>query len=464
MRHRDTRKCEALFTVRLHAKGTCWGLAMTLSTIGAVPSLAQISTPIIPPIGAPWNAQQVFETPEFPQASDFRDPDETAPEDMPVKTRQHPGYEPVGIRSGSWMFNPSVTFGTIYDSNVFASNTNPRGDTFAQARASLAGRSLWERHALSFQADVRTDQYLNYPGLNQTDASIKARGRYDIRHDIAVLTNFQAAYLHEGVGSLSSPTGAVQPTPYNYLTGDITYRQEFNRWIVSLGGRIDSYDFGTTRAQNGTIIRQDSRDGQVYTAHGRVDYLLSPKLAIFSATEVNTRDIRGVPGQTLDSHGYRALAGVHLEVSRLVNAEIAAGYGQQTFDDPLISTIAGPTYRATIVWRPTRRIDVTFKAEQIVTQATDTDSSGVKADAAQLGIDYELLRNTFVSVAGVYEHDTFVGQNRRDNVYGSLAELKYLLNRFSSISLQHRYIRRGSSVPTSNYDKHEVGIRVTAQF
>ena len=49
--------------------------------------------------------------------------EEIPPEDMPVKTRQQPGYEPVGIRAGSWMFNPSLIAGSFYDSNVFSSNT-----------------------------------------------------------------------------------------------------------------------------------------------------------------------------------------------------------------------------------------------------------------------------------------------------------------------------------------------------
>src|ERR1700761_3711205 len=49
-------------------------------------------------VAPPWNALQVFETSPLP---DFRDPDRgdpVPPEDTPVRTRQQPGYEPVGIR------------------------------------------------------------------------------------------------------------------------------------------------------------------------------------------------------------------------------------------------------------------------------------------------------------------------------------------------------------------------------
>ena len=63
-----------------------------------------------------------------------------------------------------------------------------------------------------------------------------------------------------------------------------------------------------------------------------------------------------------------------------------------------------------------------------------------------------------------YENDKFFGRLRDDNVYSTLFELKYLLNRYLSVSLHHNYINRNSSVPLSSYDKHEVGLNVTATF
>ena len=82
-----------------------------------------------------------------------------------------------------------------------------------------------------------SDFYRNNPGLDQTNASIRERGRIDVRHDIAILTNFIAASLNEGVGILSSPAAAVKPTPYTLVSGDVSYWQQFNRLIASFGTR-----------------------------------------------------------------------------------------------------------------------------------------------------------------------------------------------------------------------------------
>ncbi len=81
-----------------------------------------------------------------------------------------------------------------------------------------------------------------------------------------------------------------------------------------------------------------------------------------------------------------------------------------------------------------------------------------------LGVDYELRRNVVLSTVGGYENDKFVGQDRQDQVFSATTSLQYLLNRFSSVSLQYKYVNRASNVPTAVYDKHEIGLDVTAHF
>jgi hypothetical protein len=445
--------------------------AVLLLGVGAVtgvmrptPADAQVVLPVVPFTEAPWNAQEVFEPVPFAQRWARTIGEPIAPEDMPVKTRQHPGYEPIGVRAGAWMIHPSLTVGGEYDSNVFASPNNRQGDYSVRVQPSLRAATLWERHAFSFQGDVRTTRYRANPSLDTTDASLRGRARIDLTHASAILASFRVAHLNEAVGNISSPTGAVEPTPYDLYSGDITYRHEFNRVAASVGVRFDSYDFGTTRRQDGAVINQDSRDGRIYTGHGRLDYALTPKLGLFAAAEVNRRDLRGSPGRPLDSDGYRALGGLNVEFSRLIWGEFGFGYARQSFASPAIGAIEGPSYRALLTWSPLRTVDVTLKAEQVVTQASETDASGIKADAVQLGVDYEFRRNVVLSVAGTYEKDRFFGQPRRDTVYATTAELKYLLNRIGSISLRHRYLERDSNVPQASYSKHEVGIHVTAQY
>jgi hypothetical protein len=436
---------------------------MALAASGA-PSHAQVIPTTGEVLMPPWNAQDVFKPTPLPVLSDPDTREPVDPEDTPVKNRYRPEYQPRGIRSGAWLFNPTLSAGTFYDSNVFSSDVNRQGDLAAVLGAGLRVHSLWERHGIDVQALTQSTLYKAHSGLNQTDATLKGTGRFDIDHATMLLGSFKAASLHEGVGTLSSPLGAVEPTPYSLFSGDLTLRREFGRVTASAGVSADSYNFGSTRAQDGSIIDQSARDGQVYTAHGRIDYAFSPKMALFTAVEGNARRLRGTADRALSSNGYRALAGVDFELTRLIKAEVAGGYMDQRFDADSIGTIAGPAYRARLTWSPSRQLDVHFNAEQVVSEASDTSATGILANAWQLGFDYELRPNIVLSSAGTYEQDSFKGQDRADNVYAVDTRLKYLLNNVNSISLWYRYMQRDSSVPDFSFSKHQVGIDAAARF
>lgn len=413
---------------------------------------------------SPWNALRVFEPSSLPDRTDPTSPEEIPPEDMPVKKRQQPGYEPIGIRAGSWMFNPTFTAAAFYDSNVFSSNTTQRSDIAAVVQPSLRARSLWAQHGVDVKLDAQSTAYSQNSSLNQNNASLKANGWLDIAYDTMLLTNLQVAHLNEGVGTLGSPSNAISPIPYDLVSGDVTLRKQFNRLTTSIGMRADAYDFGSTRAQDGSVINQDARDGQLYSLHSRIDYAISATLGVFAGVEGNQRNIRGTPGHTLDSQGYRTLTGVTVGLGNLVTGEFGVGYVEQRFVDPTIGTVEGPSYRARLTWRPTRLLDVHFNAEQLVTQTSDTSPTGVLANAVQIGADYELRRNVILSVAGGYETDRFFGQLRKDNVLTSDTRVKYLVNRFAAVSAYYRYTKRDSDIPVFTFDKHLVGINVTAQF
>lgn len=456
-RRRAPRACRQL-------GGLWWPLATTIVVSLSSNADAQVIPNNSDLTPAPWNAIRVFERAPLPKLDDPETVETPEPEDLPVKTRQHPGYEPPGIRYGSWMFNPSAMAGSFYDSNVFSSNTNRRSDVVATTGAALHARTMWNQHGLDIKAGVQSNFYNENSSLNQTDYGIRGNGWIDVTRDLAILTDFQVARLNEGVGSLSSPANAIAPTPYDLFSGNLAVRKQFNRLAVSLGGGVESYNFGLTRAQNGTVIQQDARDGQIYTARGRTDYAFSNSLGWFTSAEYNTRDLRGTPTQSLNSHGYRVLTGLNVAFTNVISGEFGAGYVRQSFDTAAIGTIDGPSFRALVTWRPTRVFDVYVKAEQIVTQTSDTSVTGVIASAVQAGIDYELRRNVVLSVAATYENDKFHGQARTDKIRAVESRIKYLPNRFGNISLFHRYSQRDSSIPIFSYDKHQVGLNVTAQF
>ncbi|MGH9811198.1 MAG: outer membrane beta-barrel protein, partial [Terriglobia bacterium] len=242
-----------------------WAFAtVALTALVARANAQVIATPrelVMPP----WNDLQVLEPTPLPNLSDPDRPPKVAPEDVPVAQRMHPEYQAPGIRSGAWLFSPTLTAGTFYDSNVFSSESNRQSDIAGLLGVDLRGHNSSEKDALAFRLNAQQTTYLRHSGLNETDASFKGTGRFELHHDFELLTALEAAYLHEGVGTLSSPTGAVEPTPYSLFSGDVTLRRQSGRTTTAFGVRADSYNFGSPHAADGSIINQDARDGQVYT-------------------------------------------------------------------------------------------------------------------------------------------------------------------------------------------------------
>jgi len=125
------------------------------------PAQAQVVPIEVLPAAPPWNAQQLFDPSLLP---DLTSPDlrpVIAPEDLPVRQRVQPGYAPVGIRAGSWMFNPLITGGALFDSNVFSAPSGAQSDLAAMAQATVRAHTLWAQHGLDLQAGVQSFAYKN---------------------------------------------------------------------------------------------------------------------------------------------------------------------------------------------------------------------------------------------------------------------------------------------------------------
>src|SRR5215475_10063882 len=151
-RRRDASPCDArLFFEQRSARATRAHRA--IAALAAVATAFMFATRVnaqaiqtpSDPTAAPWNVQRIFDPTPLPMLTDADSREELAPEDTPVKTRQQPGYEPIGIRAGSWLFSPSLITGGFYDSNVFSTNTQQRSDIAAVFEPSLRARTMTDR-------------------------------------------------------------------------------------------------------------------------------------------------------------------------------------------------------------------------------------------------------------------------------------------------------------------------------
>ena len=114
-----------------------------------------------------------------------------------VLGRPRPDYDPVGQRVGGFIVYPDLDVQETYDSNVFATQTNQKGDLFTSMVPSVDVRSDWNVHALNFHADSSVNKYISYDRADYTDYTAGTDGRLDIYHDARMYDGLAFLLRHE---------------------------------------------------------------------------------------------------------------------------------------------------------------------------------------------------------------------------------------------------------------------------
>ncbi|MGH6905908.1 MAG: outer membrane beta-barrel protein, partial [Geminicoccaceae bacterium] len=68
---------------------------------------------------------------------------------VPVTARPRPDFDPLGIRAGGFLIYPSLTVGSSYDTNVFATKDDTKDDFIFNFLPGFLVRSNFPRHAIT---------------------------------------------------------------------------------------------------------------------------------------------------------------------------------------------------------------------------------------------------------------------------------------------------------------------------
>jgi hypothetical protein len=381
---------------------------------------------------------------------------------VPVKQRRHGDYAPVGIRSGGLMFYPSVTVGVQYDSNVFAS-VEPIDDWALVTKPELS--IVADRGDATYELELgaKNHTYQSEDSENRTDAHARFKGSRQVTNDLKWDLSFEAARRHEIRGDSFSLTSAAEPIPYNDLRAETAVTKTFNRFGVTVGGRVRNLSYEDVPAIGGGTIDQSFRDGTIFTATLKPFYEFSPGYRAYARIDLSKRDYAGEAVQDRDSQGWDARGGLEFRLTSMLLGTVEAGYMMQDYDNPLIPNAEGVSAGSRLTWLMTPLMTVTLFAERAVAEMASPDQEGRLDFTAGAQLDYEILRNLILSLEGVYKNEDFTGTPRTDEVVKLSAKLDYLLTRRLNFGLAYSYIDRSSENPLYDFEKHVVTFNVTAQ-
>ena len=130
-----------------------------------------------------------------------------------VTGRSRPETDAIGVRYGSFLIYPSVTLGSEYNSNIFATDGNEDDDVILTISPEIAVQSDWGQHALGFQGSATIFRYADNTSEDVEDYSFATNGRVDILRDTFVSAGFGIQRDHEERGDRTRHEASQPPRP-----------------------------------------------------------------------------------------------------------------------------------------------------------------------------------------------------------------------------------------------------------
>jgi len=375
--------------------------------------------------------------------------------------RPRPDYDPLGIRVGSFLVFPSVAASATYDSNVFATSSGAQSDVFFSERPSLSIKSDWNQNAVSLNLGGDFRQYTKLTSENVNNGSAELVGRYDISVGEYFLVDALYELTHEDRTSPDAVFGK-NPTEYHVSAVDFGYVRQPGRLSFRIDSTITSYSFNNSTSSTGETLVQHFRD--------RVEFVLAPKIS-YEIIPGYQAFIRGVGNERMyfsqdpdfilapptkvrrNSHGWEIDAGIGIELTRVIAAELYVGYLQQDYENPLLKSPGSLAFGGNLIWNATPLTSVIGSFSQSIAETTLDPASSSLETNVQLTVQHELLRNFLLLGSVAYTRDDYQGDPRKDNTYGANLGARYLLNRRWSATADLTYSQRDSNVVDGGYKR-----------
>ncbi|QYE35058.1 outer membrane beta-barrel protein [Polymorphobacter sp. PAMC 29334] len=356
-----------------------------------------------------------------------------------VLARERPELDALGIPAGGFRIYPSLTVGTIYDTNVFDRATGT-GDGFLQIGPKITVQSGWSQNFLRFTGDAEIERFARIHSENNERYGVDALARVDVTHNMVVELDALFGRRAETRGSSGDVVAGSRPIIFYDAGGHISLTTTAG--AVTAKGRLDLDDYRYNDAQVGNqFFSQRYRDHRATTALVELSFPLTPAIsAVTSASFNDSSYTNTLPGLApLDSNGFTTLAGVRFGVSSVTTGQITAGYLRQSYRAAVFPTIEGVNYDARIVWNPTTLLAITATANRSIEPSPIANVAGIVADGAGAKADYEVLRNLLVNLRADYLREAYRGSDRRDRRVSAGAGIRYMINRTLQLGVQYDF-------------------------
>ena len=375
---------------------------------------------------------------------------------LSISELPRPGYESGRWRFGSFVLTPLITAETHYDSNVFATSRDDRGDAIFNIGPRLDVVSEGSRLTVEADAELNAQQHATYTTEDRVTFGVGAKAA------------FQASSADRLDGNLRFDRGAVsrsdpeedptlrRPSKYDVLLAEFGYSYRPNRIGIAVHGGVQRANF--------LPAADADRDLTSYNASLRLSWAASARLNLFVQAYGNRRDARLPFDRSGINRGTKtigALAGVTFDISGKLTGEIGVGGFKANPDDPSLSSFSDVALRGDLTWSPVPRTIIKLRALRGDNGTIRSGASGRVNTVASIGIDQEARHNLLLHATVAYEDTVYRGfLTRHLSQYAVNGEVEFLVARAWSVFADAGYTDRRANNIFDRYRRTTAGIGV----
>lgn len=399
-----------------------------------------------------------------------RPPTQQAPYNlMPYLQGALPEYEPRGVKVGGFTIYPSATFQAGYNSNVFGTPSNARGDGVLTFAPEVIALSRGTRNVLAIEAGGELNRYIEHSTLNNNNAALGLSDTYEIAPGKFISAGASHEIRH--LDPALEESTVSEPTKYRITSASAGYLHEPDRFGYRLDALVSHFDYDPLHPRGGRSISQSDRNYTLFTGAPTVFYQLTPLYTLFSRLTLNAHiydEERDSAGFRRDSYGGTLDAGVAIDITQTLSGAVYVGALYQHYRDPRFGEQTAPNFGAALAWRATERslygVRVSRSIEETRVRPTAEQFSALQT-RVELSADYLLYPNFGLRFAPGYARLDFQGPTDRvDHEVDGVAAAYFFINRYASVGPEISYAHRYSDDPDARFSRGVALFRLTVQY
>jgi len=340
---------------------------------------------------------------------------------------------PYRLVLGSFLFQPKLTVGYQYDSNIFAIRDNEADDTRLTISPDLSFSSNWEQHLVNLNVGGELGRYNQFTSEDYDDYWVNLDGRYDISEKMNIFGGVSHIGDHEERGT-PSVVGTI-PTTFTSNQAHLGIARRVGDFMYRLGGTFEQLDFDDSGPFN-----NDDRDRDVAGLGLRVNYLYAPNREFFIQAIRDIRDYKfdtDDSGFERDSDGHRLDFGFKRRFSNRLSMDGYLGRLYQEYEDTRFDQVDTLDFNAKLKYLSGPRSSVSIVLDRTLEETTLPDSSSYLNDSISLRTYRQL--NSLDSIVSVFSASRADYQDvtLEEDIYSASFDWRHRLNPELYLSLSY---------------------------